>query len=104
CATVRRGKGTTRTLDSCSHLMLGPPSADGVPAVCPAVITGKVAHRSHGIHVVRPPAHPRLFHATLHHQLVGTLHRFTANGIALGPKAGIPHHLLPLPQVVQTLV
>ena len=82
-----------RPLGSCGRLLLAPHPADGGPAFRPAVITGEVPHGQHGIHMARFPAHPRLFHATLHHQFVGTLHRPTANGIALGPKAGIPGHV-----------
>lgn len=41
--------------------------------------------------------HPRLFQATLHDQQVSTLHRPTANGIALRPKTRLPDHLAPLP-------
>jgi len=42
--------------------------------------------------------HPRLFQTTLHDQFMSTLHRSTANGIALRPKTRIPDHLPPLPR------
>src|SRR5437899_10490660 len=78
-----RRAGTGRPLYSPFHLLLVPLLPNGDPAFPPPLIAGQIAHGQHGVHMAGLPAHPRLFHATLHHQDVGTLHRATANGIAL---------------------
>lgn len=81
--------GPSRPLPALSLRLLLPPLADRLPALVPAVITGQIAQREHGVHMFWFPTHPCSFHAALHHELVGTLHTSTPKRIALRLKGRI---------------